>query len=202
MFWQWVDGCLDGGTFDHYTSVNWLFNLYIGDILTSLIASKDSSSDTTEDIEQLLKLIFTSYITCDESFTKQQLQIMITRLQAIDTSLLLHSPLTALESLILRLHSQYPSDIGVFSPLLMNYIVLEKGQSFFIGANELHAYISGECSLPLSVYWMWCIRLQHLQTDRQAVSYLKYNHYEWFSSLVWLYSRSHLMSIIEYDMCW
>ena len=139
------------GTFDNYTSVNWLFNLYIGDILTSLIASKDSSSDTTEDIEQLLKLIFTSYITCDESFTKQQLQIMITRLQAIDTSPLLHRPLTALESLILRLHSQYPSDIGVFSPLLMNYIVLEKGQSFFIGANELHAYISGECSLPLSV---------------------------------------------------
>ena len=150
MFWQWVDGCLDG-RFHNYTSVNWLFNLYIGDILTSLIASKDSSSDTTEDIEQLLKLIFTSYITCDESFTKQQLQIMITRLQAIDTSLLLHRPLTALESLILRLHSQYPSDIGVFSPLLMNYIVLEKGQSFFIGANELHAYISGEWSLPLSV---------------------------------------------------
>ena len=151
MFWQWVDGCLDGGTFDNYTSVNWLFNLYIGDIMTSLIASKDSSSDSAEDNEQLLKLIFTSYITCDESFTKQQLQIMITRLQAIDTSLLLHRPLTALESLTLRLHSQYPSDIGVFSPLLMNYIVLEKGQSFFIGANELHAYISGESSLPLSV---------------------------------------------------
>jgi mannose-6-phosphate isomerase len=121
--------------------------------MTSLIASKDSSSDTaSKDSEQLLKSIFTSYITCDESFTKQQLQIMITRLQAIDASLLLNRPLTALESLILRLHSQYPSDIGVFSPILMNYIVLEKGQSFFIGANELHAYISGESNLPLSVY--------------------------------------------------
>jgi len=114
--------------------------------MASLEASKDSSEET--DCEQLLKSIFTSYITCDEIFTKQQLEIMINRLQTIDISL--HHPLTSLESLILRLHSQYPSDVGVFSPLLMNYIVLEKGQSFFIGANELHAYISGSYSILLT----------------------------------------------------
>ena len=46
---------------------------------------------------------------------------------------------------MLRLNSQYPNDIGVFSPLIMNYVRLNRGDSFFIGANELHAYISGEC---------------------------------------------------------
>ena len=50
-----------------------------------------------------------------------------------------------LSSPILRLNQQYPNDIGVFSPLFTNYIQLQPGQSFFIGANELHAYLSGEC---------------------------------------------------------
>jgi mannose-6-phosphate isomerase len=53
--------------------------------------------------------------------------------------------LSPVEDLILRLNEQYPADIGVFSPLFTNYVRLQPGQSFFIGANELHAYISGEC---------------------------------------------------------
>lgn len=40
---------------------------------------------------------------------------------------------------------QYPNDNGIFAPILMNFIKLQKGQSFYIGANELHAYISGDC---------------------------------------------------------
>jgi mannose-6-phosphate isomerase len=50
-----------------------------------------------------------------------------------------------LKSLLLRLHSQYPGDRGVFCPLIMNYLQLRSGESFFIGANEPHAYISGDC---------------------------------------------------------
>uniref|UniRef100_A0A3Q2C7M4 Mannose-6-phosphate isomerase n=1 Tax=Cyprinodon variegatus TaxID=28743 RepID=A0A3Q2C7M4_CYPVA len=47
--------------------------------------------------------------------------------------------------LLLRLHSQYPGDIGCFSIYFLNYVVLEPGQAMFLGANEPHAYIYGDC---------------------------------------------------------
>ena len=46
--------------------------------------------------------------------------------------------------LLLRLNDQYPNDRGVFCPLFMVYLSLKEGQSFFIGANIPHAYISGD----------------------------------------------------------
>lgn len=59
----------------------------------------------------------------------------------------LHSKpqLSKLDTLLLKLIQQYPSDNGIFAPLLMNYMTLRKGESFYIGANILHAYISGDC---------------------------------------------------------
>lgn len=54
--------------------------------------------------------------------------------------------------LLLRLHSQYPGDIGCFSIYFLNRIVLQPGQAMFLGANEPHAYLSGGYSLLLSVY--------------------------------------------------
>lgn len=45
--------------------------------------------------------------------------------------------------LLLRLHSQYPGDIGCFSIYFLNYVVLEPGEAMFLGANEPHAYIYG-----------------------------------------------------------
>uniref|UniRef100_A0A3P9MQ70 Mannose-6-phosphate isomerase n=1 Tax=Oryzias latipes TaxID=8090 RepID=A0A3P9MQ70_ORYLA len=47
--------------------------------------------------------------------------------------------------LLLRLHSQYPGDIGCFSIYFLNYVVLEPGQAMFLGANEPHAYLYGDC---------------------------------------------------------
>ena len=35
--------------------------------------------------------------------------------------------------------------MGVFCVYLLNYIVLKPGEALFLGANEPHAYISGEC---------------------------------------------------------
>jgi len=41
------------------------------------------------------------------------------------------------------LHKEYPADIGVFSPILLNLICLEPGQAMFLPAGELHAYLDG-----------------------------------------------------------
>jgi len=44
---------------------------------------------------------------------------------------------------IFRLADDYPDDIGVLSPLLLNLICLEPGQAIFLDAGELHAYLEG-----------------------------------------------------------
>ncbi len=41
------------------------------------------------------------------------------------------------------LHQQYPADIGVFSPIILNLIRLEPGQAMFLPAGTLHAYLDG-----------------------------------------------------------
>jgi len=42
-----------------------------------------------------------------------------------------------------RLADDYPTDIGVLSPLLLNLICLEPGQALFMDAGQLHAYLEG-----------------------------------------------------------
>ena len=48
-------------------------------------------------------------------------------------------------NVVLRLAEQYPGDFGVFAPYFLNYIKMKPGDAIFIGANEPHAYISGNC---------------------------------------------------------
>lgn len=45
--------------------------------------------------------------------------------------------------LLLRLHSQYPGDIGCFTIYFLNLVRLEPGEAMFLGANEPHAYLQG-----------------------------------------------------------
>jgi len=44
---------------------------------------------------------------------------------------------------MLKLHAEYPGDIGVLSPLLLNLVQLRPGQAMFLGAGRLHAYLDG-----------------------------------------------------------
>ena len=44
---------------------------------------------------------------------------------------------------MLNLAEEYPDDIGVLSPILLNLICLEPGQAMFLDAGELHAYLEG-----------------------------------------------------------
>lgn len=48
-----------------------------------------------------------------------------------------------LADLVIRLHDQFPGDIGVFCSFMLNYVKLEKGEAVFLGAGEPHAYVSG-----------------------------------------------------------
>jgi mannose-6-phosphate isomerase len=50
---------------------------------------------------------------------------------------------TALPFWILRLAEIYPGDIGVLSPLLLNLLLLQPGDTMFLEAGVLHAYLEG-----------------------------------------------------------
>lgn len=49
------------------------------------------------------------------------------------------------ERVFLRLCQEYPGDVGVFSPFLLNTLRLDPGVGLFLAANEPHAYLSGDC---------------------------------------------------------
>ncbi|MBT3272495.1 MAG: mannose-6-phosphate isomerase, class I [Spirochaetales bacterium] len=44
---------------------------------------------------------------------------------------------------VVNLNEQFPGDIGVICPLLLNIYQLQPGQAIYLGAGELHAYLKG-----------------------------------------------------------
>jgi len=42
-----------------------------------------------------------------------------------------------------KLYQDYPGDIGIFAPVLLNLVCLEPGQALYLPAGELHAYLDG-----------------------------------------------------------
>jgi mannose-6-phosphate isomerase len=44
---------------------------------------------------------------------------------------------------MIRLSDEYPVDIGILSPILLNIVQLTPGQALFLPAGELHAYLEG-----------------------------------------------------------
>ncbi|KAL9051552.1 MAG: hypothetical protein Q9162_005944 [Coniocarpon cinnabarinum] len=46
--------------------------------------------------------------------------------------------------LVLRLHGQFPADIGLFVLFFLNYLQLDVGEALFLRADDIHAYLSGD----------------------------------------------------------
>lgn len=98
-----------------------------------------------EDDEEKVKAVVRTLFTQLMSASKETISISLSKLK---TRLSLDSEvrkLTDKEQLVLRLEKQYPADVGVLAAFLFNYVKLNPGEALCIGANELHAYLSGEC---------------------------------------------------------
>lgn len=97
-----------------------------------------TGSNPTEQAKKIfLKTVFASLMTADESVIHQQLDILVNRYQS-------QAPQdNDVAQLVLKLNEQFPGDIGIFCPFLLNYVQLDPGQAIFLGAGEPHAYISG-----------------------------------------------------------
>ncbi len=44
---------------------------------------------------------------------------------------------------MIKLYNEYPEDMGVFSPIILNLVCLKPGEAMFLQAGELHAYLDG-----------------------------------------------------------
>ncbi|XP_010899641.1 mannose-6-phosphate isomerase isoform X2 [Esox lucius] len=90
-----------------------------------------------------LKKCFTRMMNCEKKVFVDQLNMLVKRVSedaaaGRDTS-------SSNGELLLRLHSHYPGDIGCFSIYFLNRVLLEPGNAMFLGANEPHAYLNGDC---------------------------------------------------------
>jgi len=86
-----------------------------------------------------LKDAFTALMTADPQSVAEQVEILDDRLQQQQ-----QQKLTPKEKLIMRLHQQYPHDVGVLSVFFLNLVLLKPGEAIYLPANEPHAYISGQ----------------------------------------------------------
>ncbi|CAO3577375.1 unnamed protein product [Absidia cylindrospora] len=102
------------------------------------VADITSNEDNNKHV---LKQLFSSVMTSSEDDVSRLLNTLTCRLSQSPPS-----ELDILDQLVLRLDQQYPGgDVGVFSAILLNYVVMTPGQAIFLGANEPHAYLSGDC---------------------------------------------------------
>ena len=76
-------------------------------------------------------------MTADESIIHNQLDILVKRCQSQATQD------NDIAQLVLKLSEQFPGNIGIFCPFVLNYVRLDPGQAIFLGAGEPHAYIYG-----------------------------------------------------------
>jgi len=108
--------------------------------LRTVVGEPESAAFCAEPTSKAaLAAAFRSLMTADPAQVKEQLDTLIPRLQAKGTDA------TPKEALIVRLHEQYPGDVGVLSAYFLNYLTLKAGQGIYLSANEPHAYLSGEC---------------------------------------------------------
>ena len=94
-----------------------------------------------------LQAVFTAVMKCSSDQVATHLSALVRRLQAVARAEAKQQQGRDLDvdALILRLHSQYPGDVGLFAPFLLNAFELQPGEAIFLGANEPHAYLDGDC---------------------------------------------------------
>ncbi|KAF8059766.1 hypothetical protein N665_1224s0009 [Sinapis alba] len=99
------------------------------------------SEHDEEKVKSAVRTIFTLLMSAGPDTTKQIVSKLKHRLHMESQE----RHLTDKERLVLKLEKQYPDDIGVISAFFFNYVKLNPGEALYLGANEPHAYLFGEC---------------------------------------------------------
>jgi mannose-6-phosphate isomerase len=89
--------------------------------------------------KESLKQLFAVLMTSDPLAVKTRVEHLVHRVENVDSSL------HPLDALAVRMHEQFPHDVGIFCVYVLCYRKLLPGQAVFLAANEPHAYLSGDC---------------------------------------------------------
>ncbi|KAL7221553.1 hypothetical protein ACSBR1_023498 [Camellia fascicularis] len=100
-----------------------------------------NNKDGAEKVKAVLRSIFTHLMSASKDVISRAVSKLKSRLN-MESEV---RQLTEKEQLVLLLEKQYPADVGVLATFLFNYVKLNPGEALYLGANELHAYIHGEC---------------------------------------------------------
>nr|ACO11183.1 Mannose-6-phosphate isomerase [Caligus rogercresseyi] len=82
-----------------------------------------------------LKDAFGALMQCESKVIKAQLDSMISP----------NYEIPHLKDLFIRLHAEYPGDVGCFVIYFLNLVSLQPGEAMFLGPNLPHAYLRGDC---------------------------------------------------------
>ena len=110
----------------------------------------ESKGDRDEAVRGAMRNLFDAIVTQSEDAVKEQVTALVERLRGAGTvqaepsdSADAFAPSAA--ALALRLNEQFPLDVGVFAPFILNVLRLQPGEGVFLAANEPHAYLAGDC---------------------------------------------------------
>lgn len=105
---------------------------------------------TNEEAKKVaLQALFQSFMSCPVETSSKQLKKLLKRLQREQSCDHVHPHEEPpwerkCARAILRLAQQFPGDAGAMSPFFLNYLLIAPGESFYMAANEPHAYVAGE----------------------------------------------------------
>lgn len=96
-----------------------------------------------EQNKESLKLVFTRLLSAKQEDVARSVSKLVSRIERQGASAVGGNALAA--GLVQTLNAQYPQDIGVLAaPFFMNLVTLNRGEAVYIGADEAHAYLTGD----------------------------------------------------------
>jgi mannose-6-phosphate isomerase len=104
-----------------------------------LVAASHATASASQDVKDALRSLFSTLMTADEMAFAAQLEKLVVRYTAGQAV----AEEQSLVDLVLKLNNQFPNDIGVFCPFLLNHVELQPGEAIFLSAGEPHTYVSG-----------------------------------------------------------
>lgn len=99
------------------------------------------SCKSEENDEEFLKKCFRLIVTCEKEKVKNTVIALQARYKNLDKL----NRAKYLADLVDHLNEDFPYDNGILMIYLLNYIKLNPSESLFLGANEVHAYLYGDC---------------------------------------------------------
>lgn len=101
----------------------------------SLMGLEAAQNHGTEVKKSALKAFFHDLMIAKPDLVKTKTGHLIARLEQPNE----------LESLFIRINSEFPNEVGCFCIFVLNYVQMLPGECVFLAANEPHAYLRGEC---------------------------------------------------------